>query len=31
MEGVYGPLYSYGIKALEGFQPMWFLAENAGG
>jgi DNA (cytosine-5)-methyltransferase 1 len=31
MDGVYGPLYSYGIKALEKFQPMWFLAENVGG
>jgi len=29
--GVYGPLYSYGIKALEYFQPSWFLAENVGG
>jgi DNA (cytosine-5)-methyltransferase 1 len=31
LEGVYGPLYSYGIKALEIFQPKWFLAENVGG
>lgn len=31
MDGVYGPLYSYGIKALKKFQPMWFLAENVGG
>ena len=31
MNGVYGPLYSYGIKALNLFQPMWFLAENVGG
>ncbi|MDR1147196.1 MAG: DNA cytosine methyltransferase [Spirochaetaceae bacterium] len=31
MDGVYGPLYSYGIKALEKFQPVWFLAENVGG
>lgn len=29
--GVYGPLYSYGVKALEHFQPKWFLAENVGG
>ena len=31
MDGVYGPLYSYGVKALELFRPMWFLAENVGG
>ncbi|MBN2835615.1 MAG: DNA (cytosine-5-)-methyltransferase [Candidatus Delongbacteria bacterium] len=31
MDGVYGPLYSYGIKALKLFQPIWFLAENVGG
>jgi DNA (cytosine-5)-methyltransferase 1 len=31
MDGVYGPLYSYGVKALKQFQPMWFLAENVGG
>lgn len=31
MNGVYGPLYSYGIKALGIFKPMWFLAENVGG
>ena len=31
MDGVYGPLYSYGVKALELFQPKWFLAENVGG
>ena len=31
MEGVFGPLYSYGIKALKEFQPIWFLAENVGG
>ena len=31
MDGVFGPLYSYGIKALKKFQPMWFLAENVGG
>lgn len=31
MDGVYGPLYSYGIKALKQFKPMWFLAENVGG
>ncbi|MDR0320823.1 MAG: DNA cytosine methyltransferase [Treponema sp.] len=31
MDGVYGPLYSYGIKAIKKFQPIWFLAENVGG
>jgi DNA (cytosine-5)-methyltransferase 1 len=31
MEGVFGPLYSYGIKALKKFKPLWFLAENVGG
>ncbi|WP_019849367.1 DNA cytosine methyltransferase [Desulfitobacterium sp. PCE1] len=31
MDGVFGPLYSYGVKALELFTPDWFLAENVGG
>ena len=31
IDGVYGPLYSYAIKALKIFKPMWFLAENVGG
>jgi DNA (cytosine-5)-methyltransferase 1 len=31
MDGVYGPLYSYGVKALNLFKPQWFLAENVGG
>ena len=31
INGVYGPLYSYGVKALRYFQPSWFLAENVGG
>lgn len=30
-EGNYGPLYTYGVKALLKFKPMWFLAENVGG
>lgn len=30
-DGNYGPLYSYGVKALIKFQPSWFLAENVGG
>ncbi len=31
MDGVFGPLYTYGIKALKLFKPKWFLAENVGG
>ena len=31
MDGIYGPLYSYGVKALKRFKPQWFLAENVGG
>ena len=31
MDGTFGPLYSYGIKALRKFRPQWFLAENVGG
>ena len=31
MDGVYGPLYEYGIKGLKRFKPKWFLAENVGG
>jgi DNA (cytosine-5)-methyltransferase 1 len=30
-DGKFGPLYTYGVKALELFQPEWFLAENVGG
>lgn len=29
--GEFGALYKYGIKALELFKPLWFLAENVGG
>lgn len=29
--GSYGPLYSYGVKALTYHQPDWFVAENVGG
>ena len=29
--GMYGPLYSYGVKALHVFRPIWFVAENVGG
>lgn len=31
VDGTFGPLYTYGIKVLEEFQPKWFLAENVGG
>ena len=31
MDGVFGPLYSYGVTALKTFKPKWFLAENVGG
>ncbi len=31
IDGIYGPLYRYGVQALEKFKPQWFLAENVGG
>ena len=31
IDGVYGPLYAYGVKTLKIFRPQWFLAENVGG
>jgi DNA (cytosine-5)-methyltransferase 1 len=31
IDGTFGPLYSYGVKALKKFNPVWFLAENVGG
>lgn len=31
MDGIYGPLYSYGVKVLKQYKPKWFLAENVGG
>jgi DNA (cytosine-5)-methyltransferase 1 len=31
IDGVYGPLYSYGVNVLRRFRPKWFLAENVGG
>ena len=31
MSGIYGPLYSYGVKVLNLYKPKWFLAENVGG
>lgn len=30
-DGVFGPLYSYGVKILKSHKPDWFLAENVGG
>ncbi len=30
-DGTYGPLYTYGVKALKIYRPLWFLAENVGG
>ncbi len=29
--GKFGPLYSYGVKVLENYQPKFFVAENVGG
>ena len=31
INGIYGPLYTYCVKALQHFKPQWFLAENVGG
>lgn len=31
MDGVFGPLYAYGVEALRIHNPQWFLAENVGG
>ncbi len=31
INGVYGPLYTYGVKAVNLFKPKWFLAENVNG
>lgn len=31
INGIYGPLYSFGVKALREFSPKWFLAENVSG
>ncbi len=30
-DGKYGPLYTYGVKAISAKNPEWFLAENVGG
>jgi len=29
--GKYGPLYTYGVKAINMHNPKWFIAENVGG
>ena len=31
INGTYGPLYEYGVKAIRLFKPKFFLAENVGG
>lgn len=31
IDGKYGLLYEYGVKALKFFNPMWFIAENVKG
>jgi len=31
INGIYGPLYKYGVKAIRLFKPKFFLAENVGG
>lgn len=31
INGTYGPLYAYGVKAIQQFKPKFFLAENVGG
>lgn len=30
-DGIYGPLYQYGVRVLHTHQPQWFLAENVSG
>ncbi len=30
-DGVFGPLYSYGVNVLNSHSPKWFVAENVGG
>jgi DNA (cytosine-5)-methyltransferase 1 len=31
LDGEYGPLYTYGVKAIQANRPEWFLAENVSG
>ena len=30
-DGIFGPLYTYGVRVLRSHRPLWFLAENVGG
>lgn len=30
-DGIYGPLYQYGVRVLHTHHPQWFLAENVSG
>lgn len=30
-DGKFGPLYTYGVKAINAQNPQWFVAENVGG
>jgi len=30
-DGTFGPLYTYGVKAIKAHNPKWFVAENVGG
>lgn len=30
-DGVFGPLYTYGVRVLRAFHPLWFVAENVSG
>lgn len=31
IDGTFGPLYQYGVQALDAHEPDWFVAENVGG
>lgn len=31
INGTFGPLYTYGVRALRYYRPQWFLAENVSG
>jgi DNA (cytosine-5)-methyltransferase 1 len=31
IDGTFGPLYQYGVDALNAHNPQWFVAENVGG
>lgn len=31
LDGEFGPLYKYGVKALKRWKPKWFVAENVSG